>query len=239
MARRTSPMLLRGLLETSKAVCPKAVCPKAVRGNRATAQVVPLWGSCGALTASLPVCPVVPFGPPNRSFVNLAFPSSARRVEYTECRTLGYSPEQMYNVVVDVDQYQHFVPWCKKSRATRGQSGVVRAYLEIGFPPVVERYTSEVTVVPNHQVRAVCTDGSLFSHLETIWKFAPGDKDEDLPASCKVNFYVSFEFKSLLHSQLASVFFDEVVKQMVSAFESRAAALYRNRQEAPLKRRST
>lgn len=64
-----------------------------------------------------------------------------------------YSPEQMYNVVVDVDQYQHFVPWCKKSRATRGQSGVVRAYLEIGFPPVVERYTSEVTVVPNHQVR--------------------------------------------------------------------------------------
>ncbi|KAL6103228.1 uncharacterized protein ACO6RY_02671 [Pungitius sinensis] len=232
MARRATPMLLRGLLETSE-----AFCPKAVRGNRATAHVVPLWGSCGALAASLPVCPAVPFGPPSRSFVNLAFPTIARRVEYTECRTLGYSPEQMYNVVVDVDQYQHFVPWCKKSRVTRGQSGVVRAYLEIGFPPVVERYTSEVTVVPNHQVRAVCTDGSLFSHLETIWNFAPAENN--LQTSCKVNFYVSFEFKSLLHSQLASVFFDEVVKQMVNAFDSRAATLYRNRQEAPLKRRSS
>lgn len=37
--------------------------------------------------------------------------------------------------------------------------------------------------------QALCTDGSLFSYLETTWKFAPGHKD--LPDSCKVDFYVS------------------------------------------------
>ncbi|XP_036945096.1 coenzyme Q-binding protein COQ10 homolog, mitochondrial [Acanthopagrus latus] len=233
MASKTTPLLFKALLEMSE-----AHSSKVVRGNAKRANLRNL-GSCGALLArraSLPLCPAAAVNIPSRSFINLVVPISTRRMEYTECRTLEYTPEQMYNVVARVDQYQHFVPWCKKSRVVKGRNGDIRAELEIGFPPISERYTSEVTVVPNHKVRAVCTDGSLFSHLETIWRFAPGAKD--LPNSCKVEFYVSFEFRSLLHSQLASVFFDEVVKQMVSAFESRAAMLYMNQQEAPLRRRS-
>ncbi|XP_029914775.1 coenzyme Q-binding protein COQ10 homolog, mitochondrial [Myripristis murdjan] len=223
MTNKTTPLLFRALVEMSEACSSKAVRGKPTRAN------IRHLGSCGALAArraTLPLCPAAPVHPPSRSFINLAAPISTRRMEYTECRTLGYTPEQMFSVVANVDQYQHFVPWCKKSRIMKGRNGDVRAELEIGFPPIVERYTSEVTVVPNHQVRAVCTDGSLFSHLETIWRFAPGAKDQ--PDSCKVDFYVSFEFKSLLHSQVATMFFDEVVKQMVGAFESRAARLYRS-----------
>lgn len=59
----------------------------------------------------------------------------------------------MYNIVAGVDQYQKFVPWCKKSKVTKGRNGNMTAQLEIGFPPIIERYTSEVTVIPNHQVR--------------------------------------------------------------------------------------
>ncbi|XP_070704276.1 coenzyme Q-binding protein COQ10 homolog, mitochondrial [Pempheris klunzingeri] len=234
MNNRTVPLLVRALLEASE-----AHSSTVLRGNTSRANVRHLvsFGAVAVRRSSLPVCPATPVSTPSRSFINLAAPISTRRMEYTECRTLGYSPEQMYTVVASVDQYQHFVPWCKKSRVVKGRNGDVQAELEIGFPPLVERYTSEVTVVPNHQVRAMCTDGSLFSHLETIWRFAPGAKH--LPDSCKVEFHVSFEFKSLLHSQLASVFFDEVVKKMVTAFESRAATLYRSQKEASLRRRST
>ncbi|KAM9345741.1 coenzyme Q-binding protein COQ10 homolog, mitochondrial [Symphorus nematophorus] len=234
MTNKTTPLLLKALLEMSE-----AHSSKIMRGSNKRANIRHL-ASCGALVArraSLPLGPVTPISTPSRSFINLAAPITTRRMEYTESRTLGYTPEQMYNVVANVDQYQHFVPWCKKSQVIKGRKGEALAELEIGFPPIVERYTSEVTVIPNHKVRAVCTDGSLFSHLETIWRFAPGAKDQ--PASCKVDFYVSFEFRSLLHSQLASVFFDEVVKQMVGAFESRAAKLYRSQQEASLRRRSS
>ncbi|KAG1967692.1 coenzyme Q-binding protein COQ10 B, mitochondrial [Pimephales promelas] len=95
----------------------------------------------------------------------------------------------MYNIVASVDQYQQFVPWCKKSKVTRGRNGDMQAQLEIGFPPIVERYTSEVTVIPNHQVRALCTDGTLFNHLETLWRFTPGAAGQ--AKSCNVEFFVS------------------------------------------------
>ncbi|KAK1798423.1 hypothetical protein P4O66_007878, partial [Electrophorus voltai] len=161
---------------------------------------------------------------PTRNFLNLLTPLIARRIQYRENRTIGYSVEQIYSIVANIEQYQQFVPWCRKSKVTKGRSGNVRALLEIGFPPLVERYVSEVSVIPNQQIRAVCTDGSLFSHLETLWRFTSdlGSQSD----SCNVAFYVTFEFKSLMHSQLATVFLDEVVKQMVGAFEKRAATLH-------------
>ncbi|XP_077474785.1 coenzyme Q-binding protein COQ10 homolog, mitochondrial [Stigmatopora argus] len=175
-----------------------------------------------------PSAPCAPVNAPSRSFVNLAVPVARRRTEYAESRTLGYTAEQMFGVVSNVEQYHKFVPWCKSSRVIGGgeggEGGDLRAELEIGFPPVLERYISRVTFVPNHQVRASCTDGSLFRHLETTWRFEPGPKDAQ--QSCKVHFHVSFEFKSTLHSRLAGLFFDEAVKQTVGAFEARAAALY-------------
>lgn len=195
--------------------------------------------SCGILETRRVSLPPPPSASsqmvPSRSFINLTAPLIMRRMEYSESRSINYSPEQMYDVVANVEQYQQFVPWCKKSKVTRGRNGDMRAQLEIGFPPIVERYTSEVTVIPNHQVRAVCTDGSLFNHLETLWRFTPGAAGQ----SCNVEFFVTFEFKSLLHSQLATMFFDEVVKQMVNAFETRAKKLYGtgvHRQQASLRR---
>ncbi|KAM9780134.1 coenzyme Q-binding protein COQ10 homolog, mitochondrial [Neosynchiropus ocellatus] len=237
MAKKTVPLLFRTLLEVSE-----ESLPKIVRGNFRRAKS----GNSRTLGASVAVAPKrmtaplspVPANPScSRGFINLAAAASSRRMEYTECRTLRYAPEQLYGIVADVDQYQRFVPWCKRSRVTRRQNGSIQAELEIGFPPVVERYTSDVTVVPNHLVRAVCTNGTLFSHLETIWRFAPGPGST--PDSCKVHFHVSFEFRSLLHSQLASVFFDEVVKQMVSAFERRAASQFKHQQGETLSRQST
>lgn len=160
-----------------------------------------------------------------RPFLNLVAPLlGAKRIEYAEAHQLPYSVEQMYDIVADVGSYRLFVPWCTNSTVLSCRNKFSQALLEVGFPPVVERYVSEIFMVPHHQIRAVSKDGRLFQHLETLWQFGPGLSGQ--LDTCTLKFYVSFEFKSALHSKLANLFFDEVVKQMVTAFERRAEKLY-------------
>jgi len=140
--------------------------------------------------------------------------------KYKGKKLVGFTMEQMYDVVSDVENYKEFVPFCIKSLVKTRTPHHLLGELEIGFPPILESYTSNVTLRRPHLVKANCTDGRLFDHLVTTWAFSPGLKER--PQSCVIDFYVSFQFKSLLHSQLAHMFFNELVRQMESAFVKEA-----------------
>lgn len=124
--------------------------------------------------------------------------------------------DQMFEVVSDVENYYKFLPWCKKSVILKRAPGNLKADLIIGFPPINESYTSNVTLVKPNLVKAECVDGRLFHHMLTLWRFSPGLKREQ--QSCVVDFQITFKFRSALHSHFSNLFFDQVARQMEGAF---------------------
>ncbi|CAG9783848.1 unnamed protein product [Diatraea saccharalis] len=149
-----------------------------------------------------------------RSFLD--FPKQNRTRKYCGRQLVGYTMEQMFEVVSDVENYYKFVPWCKKSVVLLKTPARLKADLIVGFPPINESYTSNVTLIKPHLVKAECTDGKLFHHMLTQWRFSPGLKREQ--QSCVVDFQITFEFRSAFHSHLSNLFFDQVARQMEGAF---------------------
>lgn len=154
----------------------------------------------------------------------MAFVNSIRT--YSEKRLIGYTREQLFDVVAAVDNYHLFVPACRKSDVFQRSRDRIKAKLEIGIPPLLESYTSEVKLEKPKLITASCVEGVLFKHLETRWKFNLPPSAYSASEVCLLDFYVSFEFKTYMYARLAAPIFDEMVRLNVSAFLRRAEKLY-------------
>ncbi len=137
---------------------------------------------------------------------------------HAERRFLPYPPEALYELVADVQRYPEFLPWCTACRITSCKSNVITADLVIGFKFVRERFTSKVTLTPKDRIDVEYTSGPL-RYLNNHWVFEPAE------GGCVIDFHIDFEFKSRLFQRLAGVVFNEAVRRMVGAFETRARAV--------------
>ncbi len=138
---------------------------------------------------------------------------------HAERKLLPYSPEQMWDLVADVDSYPQFLPWCAGAKVRSRTEAELVADLTIGFGPFRESFTSRVTLDRPHRVQVTYENGP-FRYLNNQWLFEPD------PKGCRVSFFVDFEFKSRLLQKAIGVVFNEAVRRMVNAFLKRARDVY-------------
>lgn len=139
---------------------------------------------------------------------------------HAEKRQMNYTPQQLFDMVADIESYPQFLPWCTAARIRKREGDVVWADLMIGFKLVRERFTSRVEMVRPDRINVTYSDGP-FKYLNNHWVFEP------LPdGSTLIDFYVDFEFHSKVLQKIIGALFNEAVKLMVSAFQKRAAQLY-------------
>lgn len=142
---------------------------------------------------------------------------------------MKYSPGQMYSIVADVANYKDFVPWCLDSRVLTIKESTssmeAEAELTVGYSLFREKYVSQVSLIPNESVVAVSKQTNLFEYLRTTWGFQKG-KD---PNTCWVSFQLEFHFKNALYNRVSDLFFQDIVNNMVAAFEKRSSVVYPHR----------
>jgi coenzyme Q-binding protein COQ10 len=140
---------------------------------------------------------------------------------HAEKRELPYRPEQLFDLVADIERYPEFLPWCVGARVRSREDDLVVADLVIGFKMVRERFTSRVRLDRrNLRIDVAYTEGP-FRYLNNHWVFEP------LPnGHCRIDFYVDFEFRSAILQRIIGALFNEAVRRMVQAFENRACKLY-------------
>ena len=140
--------------------------------------------------------------------------------QHHETRLVPFTPQQLYAVVSDVGAYHKFVPWCTASTLTRHlDEQQVVADLAVGFRLLSERYTSVITLDPGRAVSVDVLHSSLFDYLINDWALHPALTSPSTPPATNLAFYVEFAFRNPIYQRVTDLFFEDVVKQMVSAFE--------------------
>lgn len=136
-------------------------------------------------------------------------------------RVVPFSCEQMFGLVVGVEQYAEFLPYCSESLVHHRDEDEVQATLVIAAAGMTKSFTTRNRHQINKMIEIRLVDGP-FSHLEGFWRF-----DEE-PEGCRISFDLEFEFAGRMMSMLLGSVFEQVTDKMVDAFCKRAELIYGN-----------
>ena len=140
-------------------------------------------------------------------------------------RIVKHSPEQMYELVADVERYPEFLPLCEalaiRSRRERDDKTLLVADMTVGYKAIRETFTTQVLLAPAERAIDVKYIEGPFRYLDNRWRFEPAGE-----GGCSVHFFIDYEFKSRILGALMGSMFDRAFRMFSEAFEKRADEIY-------------
>lgn len=138
---------------------------------------------------------------------------------FHQVKILPYNPKDLFNLVLDVESYPQFIPWCTAAKIISRNQDIMVVELTIKMAGFLEKYQSKITsgIIDEHsyfiEVQAI---SGPFKYLKNSWQFLQENSDT------RVEFFIDFSMKFSMLNTLVSVFFTDATKQMINAFEKRA-----------------
>ena len=141
-------------------------------------------------------------------------------------RSIKCKKEQLIDLVLDIEKYPQFVPFCLDSRVyerkKKGDLVLIIADLTIGKGPFTDTYKSDVKFnKKNSSIYVTNFDGPL-KHLENKWHFKENNNITE------VSFDVDFELKNHFLNILMTKSFQFGLNKIADAFQKRAEDLFNN-----------
>ena len=141
-------------------------------------------------------------------------------------KKISCSKEKLIKMVLDIEKYPEFVPWCLNSKIhsknDKGKTIEIIADLTIGKSFFNETYKSFVIYDKLSYTIYVTNMNGPLKYLENKWFFKEDGE------SSEVDFHVDFELKNKILNILMLKSFDIGLKKIADAFEKRAIDLFKN-----------
>lgn len=133
---------------------------------------------------------------------------------------VGYSAEQMYQLVNQYEKYPEFLPGCVASKTLTTGENELTAELVISKAGIRQQFTTRNRMQPNKQIEMQLVEGP-FRFLQGYWQFDAIDEH-----CCQIRLKLDFEFSSALISAVFGKIFEQLTVKMIDAFKQRAKEVY-------------
>lgn len=134
---------------------------------------------------------------------------------------IGFSAEQLYQLVNDIESYPQYMPGCSGAQIIKrdGDTGLV-AKLELSQSGFSQSFTTRNRMEPGKHIIIELEDGP-FKQFHGQWEFETIDE-----SSCKVTFKLDFQFSNFLLNATAGKLIQNIAAQQVDAVCQRAKEVY-------------
>jgi ribosome-associated toxin RatA of RatAB toxin-antitoxin module len=131
-----------------------------------------------------------------------------------------YTPQQMFELVNNIDDYSQFLNWCDSSSILNQSDDQITASVEINKGGIKQAFSTLNTLTPYKSISMELVDGP-FDELSGEWRFEPLGEN-----AAKIHLDLQFKFKSMLIDMALSPVFKNIANSQLDSFIARAKYIY-------------
>jgi len=131
-----------------------------------------------------------------------------------------YTPREMFELVIDIDSYPRFLPWCHGAWILSRDIDEVRARIEFAVGGMTRSFTTRNRHQINKMIEMHLVDGP-FSRLNGFWRFDPLGEE-----GSKIALFLEYDFSNRVLGMVVGPIFGQIANTLVDAFQQRAVEIY-------------